>query len=417
MIQAHQELHLMIIWNRGLAMRQDILDDLAANFQIIEVLDVEWPRKDFARNISRLYGKKLPDVARKVRECGEGPFTLITFIDPVPRYEARSTNAGEEQVNAGIFDLKKSYRERRDSDFSVHATNSPEETRRDIFLLLQADYDDYLAQAKPWSGVPRSWRMNTAYFSGFASLRELFALLNLCCRYVVLRNYEGLPEQYVVGSHGDIDLLVESLDEVVALLGLEKESESTLRVRYYVTLESGEEVYFDLHSPGDGYYDEAWSQRILQYRSLDARGFYVPDAESFCFALMYHALIHKAHVAEDYLPKLRDAYARLFAAQELPVANMPEVLERYMLEHGFAYTQPQDPSVFFNETNIRRAELIRRLPVKTLGLRDYFDLRIRKNRLQLYLLTGRLRKAKFRFYLAFGGIYKIDIAIGRVKDL
>lgn len=417
MTQANQELHLMIIWNRGLGMRQGILNDLAASFQIVDVLDVEWPGKNFARNISRFYGKKLPDVARKVRECGEGPFTLVTFIDRSPTYEERATNAGVEKVNSRIFDLKKSYRERRDSDFSVHATNSPEETRRDIFLLLQADYDDYLAKAQPWSGVPRSWRMNTAHFSGFTSLRELFALLNLCSRYVVLRNYEGLPEQFVVGSHGDIDLLVESLDEVVALLGLEKESESTLRVRYYVTLESGEEVYFDLRSPEDGYYDAAWSQRILQRRSLDVRGFYVPDTESFCFALMYHALIHKAHVAEDYLPKLRDAYARLFTGRELPVEDMSEVLEHYMSENGFAYSQPQDPSVFFNTQNIRRAELIRRLPVKTLGLRDYLDLRIRKNRLQLYLLTGRLHKAKFRFYLAFGGIYKIDIAIGRVKDL
>lgn len=417
MTQNHQELHLMIIWNRALAMRQDILDDLAATFQVVDVLDVKWPGKDFARNISRFYGKKLPDVSRKVRECGEGPFTLITFIDPAPFYEARSTNAGAERVNARIFDLKKSYRERRDSDFSVHATNSPEETRRDIFLLLQADYDDYLAQVKPWDGLPRAWRTNTAYFSGFASLRELFALLNLCSHYVVLRNYEGLPEQFVVGSHGDIDLLVESLDEVVALLGLEKESESKLRVRYYVTLNSSEEVYFDLRSPGDGYYNAAWSQRILQRRCLDGRGFYVPDAETFCFALMYHALIHKIHVAEDYLPKLQAAYARLFPELELPTQAMPEILEGYMLENGFTYTQSQDPSVYFNEQNIRRAELIERLPVKIPVLRDYVYLQIKKNRLQLYLLAGRLRKSKFRIYLSLGGIYTIDISIGRVKDL
>lgn len=417
MTQAQQELHLMIIWNRGLAMRQDILDDLAADFQIVDVLDVEWPRKDFSRNISRFYGKKLPDVARKVRECGEGPFTLVTFIDPVARYETRATNAGVEQVNARIFDLKKAYRERRDSDFSVHATNSPEETRRDIFLLLQADYDAYLAQATPWNGVIRSWTSNTAYFSGFANLRELFALLNLCSRYVVLRNYEGLPEQFVVGSHGDIDLLVESVDEVVALLGLEKESESELRVRYYATLTSGETVYFDLRSPDDGYYDPAWSRRILEGRCLDVRGFHVPDAEAFCFSLMYHALIHKKHVAEDYHAKLQAAYARLFSGQALAADAMADVLEGHMLEHGYAYTQPQDPSVYFNETNIRRPELIRRLPVKKVGLSDYVDLRLSKNRLQLYLLTSRLRKSKFRFYLSLGGIFKIDISVGRVKDL
>lgn len=407
----------MIIWNRGLAMRQDILDDLAGNFQIVDVLEVEWPRKDFARNISRFYGKKLPDVGRKVRECGEGPFTLVTFIDTQPCYEERSTNAGVGQVNARIFDLKKSYRERRDSDFSVHATNSPEETRRDIFLLLQADYDAYLAQARPWAGVARRWSRNTACFSGFNDLRELFALLNLCCRYLVLRNYEGLPEQFVVGSHGDIDLLVESVDEVVALLGLEKESESELRVRYYATLTSGDTVYFDLRSPDDGYYDTRWSRRMLDTRCLDERGFHVPDVESFCYSLMYHALIHKKHIAEDYPAKLQQAYGQLFPGRPLALEATVEVLEAYMLEQGYAYTQPQDPSVYFNEGNIRCPELIRRLPVRTVGFSDYVDLRLRKNRLQLYLLTGRLRKSKFRFYLSLGGLFKIDISIGRVKDL
>lgn len=417
MTQANQELHLMIIWNRGQGARQGIINDVAATFQIVDVLEVEWSRKDFSRNISRFYGKKLPDVARKVRECGEGPFTLITFIDTCPTYQERVTNAGIEQVNSRIFDLKKSYRERRDSAFSVHATNSPEETRRDIFLLLCADYDDYLAQARPWSGVVRVWRKNTAQFSGFENLRELFSLLNLCSKYVVLRNYEELPERFVVGSHGDIDLLVESLDEVVALLGLEKETESDLRVRYYVTLASGEDIYFDLRSLADGYYDECWSRRILERRCLDDLGFYVPDAESFCFALMYHALIHKRHVAEDYYPKLRVAYTKLFPGKDLSEQVMPEVLKDYMLEHGFSYTQPRDPSVYFNEENISRGELIKRLPEKMVGLSDYIVFRIKKNCLKLYLFAGRLRKSKFRLYISLGGIYKIDIAVGRVKDL
>ncbi|SEL05936.1 hypothetical protein SAMN05216214_107209 [Atopomonas hussainii] len=417
MSHAHQELHLMIIWNRASVLRQNILADLAANFQIVEVFDVEWPHKDFSRNINRFYGKKLPDLARKVRECGNGPFTLITFIDSEPCYEVRDTTAGVESVNTHVFDFKKSYREGRNSHFSVHATNSPDETRRDIYLLLQADYDDYLAQALPWEGVVRRWRKNTAHFSGFSSLDELFALLNACTSYVVLHSEEVLLESFSGGDHGDIELLVEAVSEVVALLGLHKEREQGVRARYYLTLDSGEVKYFNLRSPEDGYYDVAWSQRILQYRRLDERGFYVPDAESFCFALMYRVLVHSAHLAEDHLPQLRQAYSQLFSGQELSVELMPKILESYMRENGFSYTQPQDPSVHFNEQNICSAELIKRLPVRVFNWRDYVDLRVKMNRLQLYLLKGCVHKAKLRLYLSLGGIYKIDIAIGRVKDL
>lgn len=417
MAQENQELHLLIVWNRGLGMRQSIIDDLAAGFKVVDVFDVTWPGKSFSRNIGRFYGRKLPDVARKVRECGEGTFTLITFIDESPLYEERKTNAGIERVNIRIFDLKKSYRDRRDAEFRVHATNSPEETRRDIFLLLKADYQEYLANARPWDGVSRPWTENTAGSSGFNDLRELFSLLSLCCRYVVLRNYEGLPEQFVIGSHGDIDLLVDSVDEVVALLGLEKESESELRVRYYVVLRDGREVYFDLRSPGDGYYDESWCRRILDARVMDSRGFHVPDAESFCFSLMYHALIHKKEVAEDYHPKLRLAYSQVFPGEELRAEDMAGVLATYMRENGFLYTQPADPSVYFNFSNILDSQLIRHLPEKKRGFSDYCMLKVCKNRLQLYFLAGVLRKSKFRLYVSLGGIYKVDISVGRVKDL
>lgn len=415
MLQEGKELHLMIIWNRGLEMKSRILEDLAQRFEIANVYDIEWQKRNFARNVSRFYGKKLPDIGKKVRECGEGPFTLVTFIDTAPQYSERQTTSGPATVNTRVFDLKKKYRESDPGSFRIHATNSPEETRRDLFLLLGVRYEEYLGNAQPWNGNPIRLTSDTIGFSGFTGLDQVFLLLNQCCRYVVLRNYEGLPEEFVVGPHGDIDLLVESVDEIVSLLGAEKESESEHRVRYFIKV-AGEEVFFDLRSVGDGYYDDAFATKLIENRRYEPRGFYIPALEEYFYSLLYHALIHKRQVAADYPGKLAAAYAAM-GAGVLKSELMVQLLHDYMLHNGYHYTVPQDRSVYFNESNILQGSMIRLPEKKARSFEDLLLVRVRKSRLQLYLFHGVLRKSFFRLYLSLGGIYKVDFSIGRVKDI
>ena len=49
------------------------------------------------------------------------------------------------------------------------------------------------------------------------SLQELFYVMNATVDYVVLRNFECLPEAYTLRGHGDIDLLVHDYDEAVRI--------------------------------------------------------------------------------------------------------------------------------------------------------------------------------------------------------
>lgn len=411
-----KELHLMIIWHRGMGMKDRILEDLQKKFQIANVYEISWDKKNFAKNISRFYGKKLQDIHRKVRECGEGSFLLITFLDNSPEYGVRQTTSGLQRVNANIFDLKKCYREMDSVPFSIHATNDPMETKRDIFLLLGAVYEDYLRDSRRWSGEITVIKADTYALTGFSGLKELFQLLNQCTRYVVLRNYDNLPKSYVVGSHGDIDLLVESLDDAVGLLGAKREEEAEYRVRYSVSVD-GERIYFDLRSVGDGYYDESFQKEILNGRTFNEKGFYVPSVDSHLYALLYHALIHKKDVSTDYKAKLDAALAGVGNSQRITHEEMCSALDRFIVKNGYGYPVPSDKSVYFNESNINSKELISRPEVKKMTVADFVEVTIKPNRIQLYLFQGCLNRSIFRFYISIGGIFRLDLSIGRLKGL
>ena len=49
------------------------------------------------------------------------------------------------------------------------------------------------------------------------SLQQFFDELNLQCNYVVLRNFDYLPEKYKCDLHGDIDLLTDDVNKMVAV--------------------------------------------------------------------------------------------------------------------------------------------------------------------------------------------------------
>lgn len=415
-MSAEKELHLMIVWHRGMSLKTQILADLQAKFQIANVYEISWDKQDFPRNISRFYGKKLPDIDRKVRECGVGSFLLITFMDISPTYGVRQTTSGLQRVNTNVFDLKKSYRDMDSVPFSIHATNDPTETRRDIFLLLGEGYEKYLHDSRQWTGEIVQLKSNTYALDGFAGLKELFQLLNQCAPYVVLRNYEHLPKTYVIGSHGDIDLLVGCLDDVVGLLCAKKESEVAYRVRYSVVV-GGEDVYFDLRSAGDGYYDKPFQTQLLAARIYNENGFYTPSADDHVHALLYHALIHKKDISADYQAKLDAAFVGVAGVRHMSHEQCCAVLDDFMVRHAYKYSVPVDKTVHFNEANIRSKDLILRPELKKLVASDFVGLSLRANGLQLYVLPGYLKKSFFRIYISIGGLFKIDFSIGKVRKL
>jgi hypothetical protein len=356
----NSELHLFIIWENARGFQDRILEDISDNVQIIEVIEMVWSDKNYSSNLTRFYGQKLPDKSFKEKHCGKGPFLLVLCRDEVPRYEERDTvSRNIERVNTKMFDLKQRYRGWTGGGHKVHATNSPKETEHDLALLLGINYQDYEQKNYiTWDGKIERVARDLSGADGWTSASELFYILNACERYVVLRNFEELPEQATLNGHDDIDFLVMDYSNFVFLLNGRKVFNKSYRVHYSIVIK-GVEVLCDVRYVGDNYFDRCWQEDILKKRVLYNQ-FYVPDTEDLKYSVLYHALIHKSLIAEDYKVKLR----HWFLNTELK--SLRNYLALYMDEKRYKYTEPTDLSVYFNrkEVSFRRMVFYKVLKVK-----------------------------------------------------
>jgi hypothetical protein len=411
---ADKELHLMIIWNLGLGMKNTVLEDLGRMFKVLMVYEVTWAEDVFAKNISRFYGKKLWDVGKKIKECGNGSFLLITFLDEAPVSAARHTNAGMQYLNSNIFDLKQRYRQMASGSFSVHATNSPEETKRDLYLLLGLTYEHYIASYAGWSGSVTYLNLNTCGLEGFSSLNDAFKLMGECCDYVLLSDYGSLSRTHQVGQCGDIDILVADRDGFLSLLCANKCNDSIANSRYFALI-AGSEVFFNVRCVGDGYYDATFQENILKARVLNSSGVYVADERSHMYSLLYDALIHSAKILPEHSLKVGVLFST--ADLELSLGQMQRTLDDFMSSEGYRYTVPADKGVYFNMSNVLSKGLILHPEKVKRSIDDFFVVRFKRSGMRVRIFQRYVQRSIFRLYFSLGGIFKFDFSIGRVREL
>lgn len=340
-----QDLNLMIIWENARSSQDKILSDLSDNFSLCECFDIGWTKELFHNNLTRFYGQKLPNGSFKEKHCGNGRFLLVIFIDNNPNYTYRTTSKGEELVNTNIFDKKNLYREWTGGGHKIHATNGEHEINHDLMLLLGVDAESYLQKIQTLSKknnltiTPLDKDLEGA--SEWSSFEHLFKTLNACINYVVMRNYENLPNAYQVDEHGDIDFLSDDMQEMVCLINGEPKNR-LFRPNAFDIKVNKELIPCDVRSVGDGYYDETWQQDILSNTEYK-RGFKVPSQKNFIAMLVYHALIHKV--------RLSNSYNTIFQQESLPLTQLHSWLEKFMNENSYQIELPMDISVYFNYSN------------------------------------------------------------------
>lgn len=347
-----KEYHLFIIWEKAERMKQKIIDDIAKELEIIKIVDVSWDKNRFCDNLSRFYGQKLPSGAKKIQECGNGTFSIIIVCDSSPKYEKRKTTRGQETVNINIFDRKEKFRswtwEKNIRNIKhpeykgsrVHGTNNEAETRHDLTLLLGISIEDLI---KNPGAIPDKWTRNISGLDGWNNLQEMFYVLNQSVNYVVLRNFDYLPNQFNTYEHGDIDLLTDNYKIMECIIGGKKVFKSKTRVHHKVKIGS-QIVYFDYRYVGDGYYCKEWENHMIINRVYSPNGFFIPDKIDYNYSLLYHAYIHKSRIAEDYKKKLDI----LFGTNQL---RHMELLIEYLEKYQYSITYPIDVSVYINENN------------------------------------------------------------------
>lgn len=338
----NDEYGLFIIWNNARFAEKRILETINNYFDMINIFNVHWSKQNFANNLSRFYGENLPKNSFKERECGIGEFLLIIVKDLNPVYKYRKTSKGMKLVNINFFDLKEIFRYWTGGGHKIHGTNDIQEFKHDLMLLLGVSIEDYLKKySKSKEIIPLE--KDIIGTNGWESLEEVFYVLNETINYVVLRNFEQLPEQYTVGTHGDIDFLCENYYNMKKILNAKEESDLKSRVRNHLVI-SGEKVFFDLRYIGDDYYCNQWEKVILNNR-VKNNSFFVPNEEDLKYTLLYHALIHKKRISSDYIEKFKVYF------NTESVTFLRDILKEYMNEKKYYFTNPNDISVFFNENN------------------------------------------------------------------
>jgi len=350
------ELHLFIIWKNAECEKQRIIDDISKRFDIYTIYEVQWSEARFSENMSRFYGQKLPPNSSKELHCGVGLFTVVVLSDANPKYEVRNTTQGSTIVNVNLFDAKTLYRRWTGGGHRIHATDNLQETNHDLVLLFGLTTDEFLYKNKDkmWDGKTKIIRRDLTGAEDWKSIEELFHVLNATMDYVVLRNFEGLPEAYNIEGHGDIDLLVSDYKEAVWITNAKPVFKESHRVHNHIRIGS-KKVAFDFRFLGDNYYDERWELQILNNRLPDTSGlYYRPNEEDYFYSLLYHAIMHKPTISKDYIQRLSMLAEKVKIEHfDLAILSNPSesqsFMDYYMKSTGFKYSRPNDLSVYYKK--------------------------------------------------------------------
>jgi len=125
------------------------------------------------------------------------------------------------------------------------------------------------------------------------SISQLFERMNNTdFPYVVLRNFENLPESVATGGHGDLDLLVYDRHHFKELFPESVMMFPEPRVMHKIRIDDLN-IYVDVRYVGDGYYPTHFEQSILETREFNEKGFFTPDPIHFRLGLVFHAVHHK----------------------------------------------------------------------------------------------------------------------------
>lgn len=349
------EVHLMIIWEHARVIEEKILDDIAKRFTILKVYEIHWPKEKFTENLSRFYGTNLPPNAKKEAHVGTNPFLAVIVEDKNPVYKTHTTSKGDKTVNSNLFSAKATHREWTGGGHRIHGTNSPVEVDHDLTLLFGKNTKDLVKTFGKPSRKIEVYKQSVVGADGWESLEQFFYVLNNTIDYVVLRNFDQLPDKYYAKDHGDIDLMVADYKDAVLVANAKPVFSQKYRVYNEVRIKN-EKVLFDFRNVGDNYYDPLWEVDILKRRVLNRKGFYVADSEDFFYSLLYHAIIQKPKTGDDYkarLIKLAKTINITVTQTSFDNGDAVRLLAGFLKKHGYVFTQPDDRSVYFHEDHIK----------------------------------------------------------------
>ena len=276
---------------------------------------------------------------------GLEPFILYFVLDTKPAYENRinASRGIPSLVNVNVFDLKTRLRAGREG--FLHGSDT-----------IQECFDNLEALTIYAENVPKSYWLR--WRPRFDSVLALFESLNSVetLQYVVLRNFDDLLRNKS-DPHSDIDILVSDyylFKRLTGAIGYKHKRAvrpgpareyGGYKVSAHVSI-NGKEASVDIRSIGDGYYCERW-ERALLVRRIRCGSIFIPDNENLFYSLLYHALVHKRCVSNQYRRTLREMAPALGIHPNVTQSDKQlwDCLDQFMVRQGYTYDRPSELSI------------------------------------------------------------------------
>ncbi len=204
------------------------------------------------------------------------------------------------------------------------------------------------------------------------TVNELFGAMEKG-EYVILRNFEEFPDSLTVCGHEDIDLLCTDVQKMSQIMQAEAIEGSA--VHFQITV--GERIIpVDIRHVGDGYYDKKWEEDMLKKKEKFNDLCYVMDKENYFFSLLYHVIVQKPFIKDDYVIRLQKMGQEIMTGFK-GRQDFVEVLNEFLKRRGYMATNTEDVQVYLDFTSI--------FPEQVMINKDWQRARIRWERKQKIL--------------------------------
>ncbi len=183
-------------------------------------------------------------------------------------------------------------------------------------------------------------------FKGWKNFEEFIEVANNSCNWLVLRNFEYLPNDFF-GNDKDVDVLCEDLEQFVETMKLTKRSWG---IAAYETIIDEKVVPFDVRFLGDGYYDKLWQYKMLNNKVYTEHSVPRMNDEDYFYSLIYHSKIQKYEVKEVYKTRFF-TLANSLNITDYKIENIKDdkyiakKLNKFMKLNHYIYTMPIDCNV------------------------------------------------------------------------
>ena len=348
------KLYTIVLWGSSKKQFSEILYRVQSKFKVKEYGFREYSSGGFIDFLNKFYPhRKFNNNSIKIWETENNCIFYMVVEDAEPFFV--------NNINQTCLKLKKYFRHKYFQNY-LHISDNSQEAFENYHNITNKSSDDFniLSSNKDLNIVKKlfsSKQFDVIEYEkvNFQNINNVFKLLNRYEKWLVLRNWENIYEEVTSSEHGDVDILVEDFFRTIQLLNAKPKFNDAYRVHYFVNIEN-KQIPFDVRYLGDNYYNLQWEKDLLDNRIKDDNIFRSSYSDYF-YSLVYHALIHKRNISQDYINKFLIYGKDIFIFNQVELNNNPrkylkKILNLYMKKKLYSVVEPIDLSINYHPNKI-----------------------------------------------------------------